>query len=64
MIAIIFVGTGVDQLVWKVKSRLVGTSAVDHHGAMIFAAGILGALVKKGRTGEVDASMSIFSQQR
>lgn len=32
--------------------RLVGTSAIDHHGAMIFAAGILGALVKKGRTGE------------
>jgi len=32
--------------------RLVGTSAVDHHGAMIFAAGILGALVKKSRTGE------------
>ena len=32
--------------------RLVGTSAVDHHGAMIFAAGILGALVKKFRTGE------------
>ena len=32
--------------------RLVGTSAVDHHGAMIFAAGILGALVKKERTGK------------
>lgn len=32
--------------------HLVGTSAIDHHGAMIFAAGILGALVKKGRTGE------------
>ena len=32
--------------------RLVGTSAIDHHGAMIFAAGILGALVKKGRTGQ------------
>jgi len=32
--------------------RLVGTSAVDHHGAMIFAAGILGALVRKARTGE------------
>jgi crotonobetainyl-CoA:carnitine CoA-transferase CaiB-like acyl-CoA transferase len=32
--------------------RLVGTSAIDHHGAMIFAAGILGALVKKARTGE------------
>ncbi|WP_371229218.1 CaiB/BaiF CoA transferase family protein [Roseovarius sp. 2305UL8-3] len=32
--------------------RLVGTSAIDHHGAMIFAAGILGALVKKGRTGK------------
>lgn len=32
--------------------RLVGTSAIDHHGAIIFAAGILGALVKKGRTGE------------
>ncbi|MDA4845877.1 CaiB/BaiF CoA transferase family protein [Hoeflea poritis] len=32
--------------------RLVGTSAIDHHGAMIFAAGILGALVKKARTGK------------
>lgn len=32
--------------------RLVGTSAIDHHGAMIYAAGILGALVKKARTGE------------
>lgn len=32
--------------------RLVGTSAIDHHGAMIFAAGILGALVRKARTGE------------
>ena len=32
--------------------RLVGTSAVDHHGAMIYAAGILGALVKKARVGE------------
>ncbi len=31
--------------------RPVGTSAIDHHGAAIFAAGILGALVKKLRTG-------------
>lgn len=32
--------------------RLIGTSAIDQHGAMIYAAGILGALVKKARTGE------------
>ena len=32
--------------------RLVGTSAIDHHGAMIYAAGILGALVQKARTGK------------
>ena len=32
--------------------RLVGASAIDHHGAMIFAAGILAALVKRERTGE------------
>ena len=32
--------------------RLIGTSAIDQHGAMIYAAGILGALVKKGRTGK------------
>ena len=34
------------------EPRLVGTSAIDHHGAMIFAAGILGALVKKLRAGK------------
>lgn len=32
--------------------RPVGTSAIDHHGAVIFAAGILAALVRKARTGE------------
>ncbi len=32
--------------------RLVGTSAIDHHGAMVYAAGILGALVQKARTGK------------
>jgi crotonobetainyl-CoA:carnitine CoA-transferase CaiB-like acyl-CoA transferase len=31
--------------------RPVGTSAIDHHGAMIFAAGILAALVRRGRVG-------------
>ncbi len=31
--------------------RLIGTSAIDHHGAMIYAAGILGAIVQKARTG-------------
>lgn len=40
--------------------RAVGVSAVDHHGAALFAAGILAALVKKGRTGQggrVDVSL-------
>ena len=32
--------------------RLIGTSAIDHHGGMIFAAGILGALVRKSRIGK------------
>ena len=32
--------------------RPVGTSAIDHHGAMILAAGILAALLKRARTGE------------
>lgn len=32
--------------------RLVGTSAIDHHGAITYAAGILGALVQKARTGK------------
>ncbi len=32
--------------------RMVGVSVIDHHGAMILAAGILGALVQKERTGE------------
>jgi crotonobetainyl-CoA:carnitine CoA-transferase CaiB-like acyl-CoA transferase len=32
--------------------RAVGVSAIDHHGAALFAAGILAALVKRGRTGE------------
>ncbi|MDF1778972.1 MAG: CaiB/BaiF CoA-transferase family protein [Rhizobiaceae bacterium] len=42
--------------------RLVGTSAVDHHGAMIFAAGILGALVKKTRTGKgARVDVNLFS---
>lgn len=40
--------------------RAVGVSAIDHHGAALFAAGILAALVKKGRTGQgcrVDVSL-------
>jgi crotonobetainyl-CoA:carnitine CoA-transferase CaiB-like acyl-CoA transferase len=32
--------------------RAVGVSAIDHHGAALFAAGILAALVKRGRTGQ------------
>ncbi len=32
--------------------RLVGTSAIDQHGAVVYAAGILGALVQKLRTGK------------
>jgi crotonobetainyl-CoA:carnitine CoA-transferase CaiB-like acyl-CoA transferase len=32
--------------------RAVGVSAVDHHGAALFAAGILAALVRRERTGE------------
>ncbi len=32
--------------------RAVGVSVVDHHGAALFAAGILAALVKRGRTGQ------------
>jgi len=40
--------------------RAVGVSAVDHHGAALFAAGILAALVGKARTGKgcrVDVSL-------
>ncbi len=40
--------------------RLIGTSAIDHHGAMVFAGAILAALVKKGRTdegGRVDVNL-------
>lgn len=40
--------------------RAVGVSAVDHHGAALFAAGILAALVRRGRTGQgcrVDVSL-------
>jgi crotonobetainyl-CoA:carnitine CoA-transferase CaiB-like acyl-CoA transferase len=40
--------------------RAVGVSAIDHHGAALFAAGILAALVKKERTGKgsrVDVSL-------
>lgn len=40
--------------------RAVGVSAVDHHGAALFAAGILAALVRKTRTGQgcrVDVSL-------
>ncbi|SAK77869.1 L-carnitine dehydratase/bile acid-inducible protein F [Caballeronia catudaia] len=32
--------------------RAVGVSAVDHHGAALFAAGILAALLRRERTGE------------
>jgi crotonobetainyl-CoA:carnitine CoA-transferase CaiB-like acyl-CoA transferase len=40
--------------------RPVGVSAVDHHGAALFALGILAALVRRARTGQgcrVDASL-------
>jgi crotonobetainyl-CoA:carnitine CoA-transferase CaiB-like acyl-CoA transferase len=40
--------------------RAVGVSAIDHHGAALFAAGILAALVNRERTGRgcrVDASL-------
>src|ERR1700730_11608249 len=40
--------------------RPVGVSAIDHHGAALFAMGILAALVRRGRTGKgcrVDASL-------
>lgn len=40
--------------------RAVGVSAIDHHGATLFAAGILAALVRKGRAGQggrVDVSL-------
>jgi crotonobetainyl-CoA:carnitine CoA-transferase CaiB-like acyl-CoA transferase len=40
--------------------RPVGVSAIDHHGAALFAMGILAALVRRQRTGEgcrVDASL-------
>lgn len=40
--------------------RAVGVSAVDHHGAALFAAGIMAALLKRERTGEggrVDVSL-------
>ena len=41
-------------------ARAVGVSAVDHHGAALFALGILAALVRRGRTGQgcrVDVSL-------
>lgn len=40
--------------------RAVGVSAIDHHGAALFAGGILAALVRRGRTGQgchVDVSL-------
>ncbi len=40
--------------------RAVGVSAIDHHGAALFAAGILAALVRRERTGQgcrVDVSL-------
>ena len=40
--------------------RPVGVSAIDHHGAALFALGILAALVRRARTGQgcrVDASL-------
>lgn len=36
----------------KEGPRAVGVSAVDHHGAALFAAGILAALLRRERTGE------------
>ncbi len=36
----------------KSGPRAIGVSAVDHHGAALFAAGILAALVKRTRTGD------------
>jgi len=46
--------SGLASITGKVgeSPRLVGASVIDHHGAMIFAAGILAALVKKANTGE------------
>ena len=46
----------------------VGVSAVDHHGAMVFAASILAALVRQGRTGagtkvEVDLMPAALDMQ-
>ena len=35
----------------KSGPRAIGVSAVDHHGAALFAAGILAALVKRARSG-------------
>ena len=40
------------DLMRKHGPRAVGVSAIDHHGAALFAAGILAALVKKERTGK------------
>src|SRR5262249_61312814 len=40
--------------------RPVGVSAIDHHGAAVFAMGILAALLRRERTGQgcrVDASL-------
>jgi crotonobetainyl-CoA:carnitine CoA-transferase CaiB-like acyl-CoA transferase len=40
--------------------RPIGVSAVDHHGAALYAMGILAALLRRGRTGKgcrVDASL-------
>jgi crotonobetainyl-CoA:carnitine CoA-transferase CaiB-like acyl-CoA transferase len=44
----------------KTGPRPVGVSAVDHHGAALFAMGVLAALVRRERTGKgcrVDASL-------
>ena len=45
---------------WGRGPRPAGVSIIDHHGAALFAVGILAALVRRGRTGQgcrVDASL-------
>ena len=43
--------------------RAVGVSAVDHHGAALFAGGILAALLRRERTVIADVSTLICSRQ-
>lgn len=44
----------------SIGPRAAGASVIDHHGAALFAMGILAAIVRRGRTGQgcrVDASL-------